>query len=127
MKPTSPRRAAPYANPSYRVILGRIAGNTLRMRTERGWTQLQAAVRCGLATPVYQIVETGKRNVTATTLSCLCEGFGVDPSELLLPAAAPVRRPRGRPRKREAEQADVSVEGATEADAPTSKTSSEKA
>lgn len=99
MKSPSPQRAAPYNNPSYREILGRVAGNMLRLRTERGWTQLQAAVRCGLATPVYQIVETGRRNLTTTTLSCLCEGFGIDPAELLRPTTAPVKRSRGRPKK----------------------------
>ncbi len=99
MKPSSPSRSAIYGSPVFKDIVWRVASNTRRLREAKGWTQLQAAVRCGLSTPVYQIVENAGRNVTATTLARLCEGFAVDPQEFLVPAPPPLRRNPGRPKK----------------------------
>jgi hypothetical protein len=99
VQPTSPSRSDLYARPSFRTIVGRVAANTRRLREERGWTQVQAAVRCEMATFVLQTVEAGRRNLSATTLARLCDGFGVDVQELMVPAAPLARPTKGRPRK----------------------------
>lgn len=52
-----------------------------------------------MATFVLQTVESGRRNLSATTLARLCDGFEVDIQELLLPAAPLAEPKRGRPKK----------------------------
>lgn len=122
MKPTSPERAGLYARGSYRTILSRVAANTRRLREARGWTQLHAAAECSMATFMLQTVESGRRNVSATTLARLCDGFGVDIQELLLPAAPLAEPKRGRPSKTNAKAPPTEGKPVTEGppdDAPT--------
>ncbi len=91
-------REAQYTRPLYRELVGRIGANVKRLREACGWTQEEAAFRCdGMATYVFQCVEGGTTNVTATTLARLAEGFSVDPVQLLAPTEeAPKRRTRSR-------------------------------
>lgn len=93
-------RGKQYETPEYREILARVAANTRRLRDATGWTQDVAAEHCGdMPTRLYQMVESGKTNVTATTLGRLCHGFAVDVVALLAPSAPLARRTRGRPKK----------------------------
>ena len=93
-------RAPQYTSPRYTEILARLAANVRRVREERGWTQEDTAARCGgMSTYLYQLVETGTTNPTATTLARLCDGFELDVVALLAPVSAPLaartgRRPR---------------------------------
>lgn len=97
-------RAKQYETPEYRGILDRVAANTRRLRDAVGWSQDAAAEKCGdMPTRLYQMVEAGSTNVTATTLARLCVGFGVDVVALLAPAAPMAKRRRGRPKKADAE------------------------
>ncbi|MDB4928643.1 MAG: transcriptional regulator [Myxococcaceae bacterium] len=51
-----------------------------RLRAAKGWTEEEEAFRCkGMATYVFQCVESAKTNITATTLVRLAEGFDIDP------------------------------------------------
>lgn len=91
------QNAALYARASYLDLIARLAANTRRLRAERGWTQVEAAVHCDMATFVYRTVEAGRENFSGTLIARLIDGFGVDVRELLAPAAplAPLapRRP----------------------------------
>jgi transcriptional regulator with XRE-family HTH domain len=99
VKERAPSRAELFETEGYRVVVERIAANVRRLRDDRGWTQEHAADACdGLDTTVYRAIEAGRSNVTANTLSRLCEGFAVDVAELFAPAPPLVKRPRGRPK-----------------------------
>lgn len=76
-------RLAAYEATAYREIAEQLAANVRALRAERGWTQEQAAEHCDLPFQSYQPIEYAKTNFTAVTLSRLCDGFGVDASELL--------------------------------------------
>lgn len=94
-----PPRATPAASPELEDLLARIAANARHLRTERGWTQEEAAQRCdGLSPYVYRQVEGALTNLTAATVARLVRGFAVDVAALFAPAPPPVRRP-GRPPK----------------------------
>lgn len=94
-------RAGQYQTPQYREIVSRVAANTRRLRDATGWSQEEAAHQCGeMVTRLYQLVESGQTNVTATTLGRLCMGFGVDVVALLAPAAVLSKRRPGRPRRK---------------------------
>lgn len=84
----------------YQELLDRVASNLRRLRTERGWTQEEAAHRCDEMSPfVYRQVEGALTNLTARTLARLARGLGVDVALLLDPAPAPSPRRPGRPPK----------------------------
>jgi transcriptional regulator with XRE-family HTH domain len=56
------------------------------LRKQRGWTQEQAAERCGIGQKVFQLYELGiKRNPGLLTLEKIARGFGLDAYELLDP------------------------------------------
>lgn len=69
-----------------------VGENCKRLRAERDWTQKQTAVRSGVALYLYQRVESGRCNVTLSTLARLCEGFSVDLPEFVAPVVVPRRR-----------------------------------
>ena len=97
-------RSGQYETPEYRELLARVAANTRRLRDATGASQEEAAHLCGeMPTRLYQMVESGLTNVTATTLGRLCVGFGVDIVALVAPAAPMAKRKRGRPKKTPAE------------------------
>jgi transcriptional regulator with XRE-family HTH domain len=61
----------------------------MRLRDERrarGWTQEQAAERCGYFPRHYQKLEAAELNVTLATLERLAEAFDVDAGVLLRPS-----------------------------------------
>lgn len=97
-EPNEKRRARLYERPTYRNIIGRIAGNCRRLRRARQWTQVQTAVRAEMATYLYQRVESGRSNITSTVLARLVDAFEVDPAEMLAPVdPPPPNLKRGRP------------------------------
>lgn len=90
----------PLFGPTYRVVVERVASNVRRLRRERGWTQEEAAHRCGdLDLTLLRMVESARTNITAVTVARICDGFGVDVSELYAPAPPLPKPTKGRPRK----------------------------
>lgn len=84
-EPDPERRARLYDRPMFHAIVKRVAANVRRLRRERGWTQQRAAVAAEMAKYQLQRVESGRYNVTATTLARLCDAFGVDVVDLVKP------------------------------------------
>ncbi|WP_084737932.1 helix-turn-helix domain-containing protein [Cystobacter ferrugineus] len=82
-----PERAEQYESAAYRELQARLATAVRRLREERGWTQEEAAHRCGMTTRLFQRVEGADVNLTFTSLARLCEGFGVDVVQLLKSSA----------------------------------------
>lgn len=81
-------RAPQYANPTFVALRGFIAENLRRIRTARGWTQEEAADRCGMVFQTYQPIEAGKVNVTLVTIARLADGLQVTPDDVLLSGPA---------------------------------------
>lgn len=93
------RRTPQYSGKTYQNLLARLAANVRRLRSAHGWTQEEAAYRCGMTTAFFQSVEGEATNPTGTTLARLADGLATDVSELLHNAEPlPPRRP-GRPAK----------------------------
>jgi transcriptional regulator with XRE-family HTH domain len=64
-----------------------------QLRRERGWTQEQAAEKCGIGYKLYQLYELGiKQNPGLTSLEKLATGFGLEIYELLNPTFPQNRR-----------------------------------
>ncbi len=80
-----PERAEQYETDAYRELQQRLAAAVRRLREEKGWTQEEAAHRCGMTTRLYQRVEGEEANLTFTSLARVCEGFEVDVSRLFKP------------------------------------------
>jgi transcriptional regulator with XRE-family HTH domain len=60
-----------------------------QLRLARGWTQEQAAEKCGIGYKLYQLYELGvKQNPGLLTLEKIAAGFDLDIYELLLPPKA---------------------------------------
>lgn len=83
----------PKRGPSYRDTFfelaeyadaqARLRANLRRLREERGWTQAEAAERCGMSFQQLSQVESGRSNVTLVTLCRLARGLGVDLADLV--------------------------------------------
>jgi transcriptional regulator with XRE-family HTH domain len=80
-----PERAEQYKTPAYRDLQARLAAAVRRLREEKGWTQEEAAHRCGMTTRLFQRVEGEDVNLTFTSLARLCEGLEVDVVQLFKP------------------------------------------
>ena len=91
-------RTDPAAAP-WRVVAAHITSNVRTLRDKAGWTQADTAERANIDAKHMQAIEAGSGNVTVRTLVALAVAFGVDPRQLLDPAPASMRRPRGRPRQ----------------------------
>jgi len=76
-------RASQYGEDTYVELQKRLAANVRAQRKALGWTQEQAAHECQMPTRLLQSVESGKVNLTLTTLARLVNGLKVDASELL--------------------------------------------
>ncbi|WP_395842426.1 helix-turn-helix domain-containing protein [Cystobacter fuscus] len=71
-----------YESAAYRELQARLAAAVRHLREEKGWTQEEAAHRCGMTTRLLQRVEGEDVNLTFTTLARICEGLEVDVVEL---------------------------------------------
>lgn len=72
--------------PEYLALQERLRENLRRIRQERGWTQAEAAKRCGrMSYQHFAQLESGRTNVTLVTLCRIAGGLGVDVVELLGP------------------------------------------
>ncbi|MDY7229840.1 helix-turn-helix domain-containing protein [Hyalangium rubrum] len=87
-----PERAEQYESAAYRDLQRRLAVAVRHLRGEKGWTQEEAAHRCGMTTRLFQRVEGEEVNLTFTTLARLCEGFEVDVVHLLKALGGEKRR-----------------------------------
>ncbi|TAK30191.1 MAG: XRE family transcriptional regulator [Myxococcaceae bacterium] len=80
------KRGARHRSVGYAGTVERVAVNVRRLREARGWTQNEVASRAdGMSERLYRLVESGRTNVTASTMTRLADAFGVDVVELLAP------------------------------------------
>ena len=75
-----------------------LSANLLALRGEKGWSQEALALEAGLHRTFVAHVERRARNIELDNLEKLAVAFGVEPYQLLLPVAEPVRKPSGRSR-----------------------------
>lgn len=61
----------------------RLARNLRRLRQERGFSQEEAAEKCGLHRTYIGAIERGERNITLNTLQEVASAFRMDPLLLL--------------------------------------------
>lgn len=86
------RRLLKDITPAHKALLEVVAANVQRLRGARGWAQVEAARRCGLSKVTFQYIEAAETCFTSTSLSGLCDGFGVEVRELFAPASASAAR-----------------------------------
>ncbi len=90
-----------------------MSANARKLREARGWTQAEAASRCGLDDRAYRQVESSRANLTLATLARVARGFDADVVALLEPAEPLPRRRPGRP-PMPLPDAESVLDGATE-------------
>jgi len=77
-----------------------------QLRSERGWTQEQAASACDIGYKLYQLYELGIRdNPSLKNVEKISRGFGLDISEFLaphLPKLRPIKSAARKPKARHA-------------------------
>jgi transcriptional regulator with XRE-family HTH domain len=61
-----------------------------RLREEKGWSQAQLAVDAGIGVSAVSLIETGKRNPSATTLAKIAAALGVGVADLFPKAEEPL-------------------------------------
>ena len=61
-----------------------------RLREEREWSMAKLAVEADMSVSGVSMIETGKRNLTTTTLAKLARAFGVEVADLFPKAQAPL-------------------------------------
>jgi len=55
----------------------------VQLRKERGWSQEQLALECGMARSYLGGVERGKRNIALLNICKLADALSVSPDEML--------------------------------------------
>lgn len=70
-----------------------LALNMIRLRAERGWSQEDLALECGLHRTFVAHVERQARNISLDNIEKLAIVFGLQVYELLMPAGE-ARRPK---------------------------------
>lgn len=75
-----------------------LSANLLALRDAKGWSQEALAFESGLHRTFVAHVERRARNIALDNLEKLARAFGVEPYQLLLPVAEPMRKPARRPR-----------------------------
>lgn len=75
-----PQAAEPETLPPERQIF---SANLVRLRQERGWTQVQLAEVSGVSQPHLSQLEQGNWEPRLGTITALAKAFGVNPSDLL--------------------------------------------
>lgn len=78
-------RAGAYQDHRYLELKARLATRLRRLRKQRGWTQAEAAERCGLSREQWSHLEAAALNPTFVTLCKLAAGLGVDAARLISP------------------------------------------
>ena len=73
----------PQLNDAFRSWLQRFGARIRDLRLAKGWTQIQAAERCGLDYKHFQAVESGRAAVTVRTLFLIASSFGVEVGDLM--------------------------------------------
>ena len=69
-----------------------------RLREERAWNQAQLAVAAGIGVSAVSLIETGKRNPSATTLAKMADALGVEVADFFpKKAQAPLPMPLDSP------------------------------
>jgi transcriptional regulator with XRE-family HTH domain len=71
-------------------LVHRVAVNTLRLRTERGWTQAELAERAQTDQARIARIEGGEVNLTLRRLAALAYALEVEASELVGEVPVPV-------------------------------------
>lgn len=80
-------------------LLRDVGRRVAELRAARGWTQEVFAERAEVSVGYVRQVETGRENLTLTSLAKICALLDVDAAELFSAPASRERR-RGRPPKR---------------------------
>lgn len=88
----------PYASANGNRAREVLSANLLALRGEKGWSQEALALEAGLHRTFVAHVERRARNIALDNLEKLAVAFGVEPYQLLLPVAEPVRKPSSRSR-----------------------------
>ena len=78
-------REPQYQSPTYLRLLDQLAAGVSGLRSQRRWTQEEAADKASMGLRHFQAVEGQESNVTLTTLARLCEGFEVEIRDLFKP------------------------------------------
>jgi len=106
VRSTKKKRVVRYRSPGYGETLLRVAANVRHLREARAWTQEEVCSRAeSMSERLFRLVEAGKTNVTAATLTRLAEAFDVDVAVLL----APVRSSSARTRPKQDESPVASL------------------
>jgi transcriptional regulator with XRE-family HTH domain len=78
--------AATHANaPAASSARAMLAGNVIRLRRDRGWSQEALAFECGLHRTFVAHVERQVRNVSLDNIERIAQALGVAVHELLMP------------------------------------------
>lgn len=89
------RRRAPQSELGT-ALRQQLAANLRRLRTEKGWTQVDLANVSGLGRAFISQVERGHFSVTLETIGALCTALAVTPAMLIQSADEKTRRVRSK-------------------------------
>ena len=72
--------------------MGHVGEEVRRLREERQWSQPRLAVESGIAVSGISLIENGRRNPNAGTLTRLADALGVEVGDFFPKAKAPCSR-----------------------------------